>query len=626
MQGDFNRVQSAVTASSEPDAPPTALLGAAAELFSACAPPASVRIVGAGALQIEAVVKAAGYRAATADDAAAALILCETLEGAGIGEAVARLAPDGIVILHADDPAVDALQGRGLFASAASTTGWVRLSQSVAALPEVRSAPEPAIRSTAFEQQIGEQLARLIQQNTQIANAIGKLSYDVSLKGRAVGILRRTGLLRYAASVLHRMREARSGTRALGSAASTIVLTLSDTAVVRAPIVIAAEGPAAEEVRTAARAAGALVIDLIPGNGMSALQPALIKPSPETFAGWLAAVRAEDFAAVRTFMIDPVSDPDGEALLRGRLHPDQTLLTPQGRDPRPADPGHLVATKGQLALYAPSEEWLDALGPDGRPSETRQAATNWPKISMVMVSFNQVAFLEQGIRSIIDQDYPNLEFIMVDGASKDGSIDVIERYHDSFDVLIVEKDRGQSDGLTKGFDRATGDIVSWLNSDDLLLPGALFRVAEAFMRHRTDVVAGGCLQVKEDGVSVVHSHHNHLPFGRPTSLPLNELLDFDNRWLGGCFFFQPEVFFTRDIWLRAGGGLRLDLYYVLDYDLWLRMAGAGATVVHIPDFLASSRIHEQQKTTFGETPFVPESRRLLAEYADGVQWTRPRAG
>ena len=97
-------------------------------------------------------------------------------------------------------------------------------------------------------------------------------------------------------------------------------------------------------------------------------------------------------------------------------------------------------------------------------------------------------------------------------------------------------------------------------------------------------------------------------------LPLGLLLDLDRFWLTASFFYQPEVFFSRDIWKRSGGQLRDDLNYVLDYDLWVRMAAAGATIVHIPEFLACSRTHEQQKTTVGMT-YMPEVQALLREYA-----------
>jgi glycosyltransferase involved in cell wall biosynthesis len=180
--------------------------------------------------------------------------------------------------------------------------------------------------------------------------------------------------------------------------------------------------------------------------------------------------------------------------------------------------------------------------------------------------------------------------------------------------LVIESDKGQSDGLNKGFARTTGDILTWVNSDDLLEPGALFRVAQAFATSGVDMVAGGCRVIGLSRDKLILNHHNKLPFGIQFPLPLGLLLEMDRFWLPGNFFYQPEVFFSRDIWKRTGGRLRTDLNYIMDYDLWVRMAAAGARILHIPEFLACSRTHEQQKTTVG-LPGMPEIQRLLQEYS-----------
>lgn len=435
-------------------------------------------------------------------------------------------------------------------------------------------------------------------------------------------ILKRTGLFTLVVSAIQQMRAQRSA-RAIAAikSRSYVALPGSDRQIER-PIAMASDRANAT---TFAAALTAVIPDTIVLASAAQTPPlgddTLAKPDPSTFGGWLA----QDLPALKEAIATFVVDLESLELLKGHMRRDQHLLITldQAKGVLPAVLGQPTWVDGDLAYFAePPSVMLDQFG-SGSPAPTPSVATiTWPKISMVMVSFNQAPFLEEGIQSILSQNYPNLEFIMIDGGSTDGSVDILERYRDSFAALVIEKDKGQSDGLTKGFDRATGEIVSWLNSDDLLLPGALYRVAEAFMRYGVDMVAGGCRQVEEDGIEVVLSHHNHLPFGKRVPLPLQDLLDFDGRWLKGCFFFQPEVFFTRDIWLRSGGGLRLDLYYVLDYDLWLRMAAAGATIVHTPHYLASSRIHKLQKTTFGETPFVPEARRLLEDYATGVHWER----
>jgi GT2 family glycosyltransferase len=444
-----------------------------------------------------------------------------------------------------------------------------------------------------------------------------------ALKTLIRSVLVRLGLFSLAVSVVTRLRADRAA-RAVEKIEprSPVPLPQSRRRIER-PIVMASAHQGAAALAAGLATAAPDTIMLKAASQTEPLGAAtLARPDPASLAGWLAQDQPALKAAIATFVADEAS----VGLLRGQMQADQHLLLMcgNGAGELPSAFGAPTWIEGDLAYFdappavlrAPSEA---GTAPFGQPSK----ADHWPKISMIMVSFNQAPFLEEGIRSILDQNYPNLEFIMIDGGSTDGSVAILERYRAHFAALVIEKDRGQSDGLTKGFDRATGEIVSWLNSDDLLIPGALFQVADAFRHHGVDVVAGGCRQVEENGVDIFLSHHNHLPFGRKVPLPLQDLLDFDGCWLKGCFFFQPEVFFTRDIWLRSGGGLRLDLYYVLDYDLWVRMAAAGATVVHIPAYLASSRIHKLQKTTFGETPFVPEARRLLAEYADGVHWKRP---
>jgi glycosyltransferase involved in cell wall biosynthesis len=305
--------------------------------------------------------------------------------------------------------------------------------------------------------------------------------------------------------------------------------------------------------------------------------------------------------------------------MRGRLSAGQQLVLTHSEPATSALAAELGAPEFQgrdFSLYVRfPASWLDPVEESGKSVPEVAGARQWPRISVVMVSFNQAAFLEEGLRSVLDQGYPNLEFLVVDGMSTDGSIDILERYRDRLSFLLIEKDKGQSDGLNKGFARATGDIVTWVNSDDLLEPGALFRVAQAFAAHRVDMVVGGCRQIGLTRDKVIRNHHSKLPYGLPVALPLGLLLEMDRFWLTASFFYQPEVFFSRDIWNRSGGRLRLDLNYVLDYDLWVRMAAAGATIVHIPEFLACSRTHDQQKTVAG-MPYLPEVQRLLREYGD----------
>lgn len=257
----------------------------------------------------------------------------------------------------------------------------------------------------------------------------------------------------------------------------------------------------------------------------------------------------------------------------------------------------------------PSIKCADTL-PSGKP---------WPKISVVTVTLNQGEYLEETIRSVLLQEYPNLEYIVLDGCSTDNTSSILERYRDEIAHCIIEPDKGQSDALNKGFKLATGDILAWLNSDDCYLPGSLFRVAIAFDAYQSDMVVGGCQLRHGFNPVPVTTHHTALPIGQVVPLPIDRLLDLDNCWQKGEFFYQPEVFWTRDLWQRSGGKVEEDLFYSMDYELWVRMAYHNAHVVHVPDSFTLFRLHEEQKTHGDDIPFLPELRSVCAQYQEKIQ-------
>jgi glycosyltransferase involved in cell wall biosynthesis len=238
---------------------------------------------------------------------------------------------------------------------------------------------------------------------------------------------------------------------------------------------------------------------------------------------------------------------------------------------------------------------------------------DWPRISVVTISYNQREYLEQCLHSVFEQRYPNLEYIVIDAKSTDGSIDILRRYEAQLTRLVIEPDEGQSDGLNKGFNLATGDILTWVNSDDMLAPLALKRAALAFARSGADLVAGTCSRVAGVDAGLLYRHHSALPTERRVPFDLSGPLNWCNAWEKGDYFFQPEVFFTRDIWERAGGFLKPHLYWAMDWDLWLRCALAGATVIRIPDVLGISRVHEAQKTKSDEM-YLWQVTNILREY------------
>jgi glycosyltransferase involved in cell wall biosynthesis/predicted O-methyltransferase YrrM len=223
--------------------------------------------------------------------------------------------------------------------------------------------------------------------------------------------------------------------------------------------------------------------------------------------------------------------------------------------------------------------------------ETMPGGYPWPRITVVTPSFNQGRYIEETILSVRNQGYPNLEHIIVDGGSSDETMEIVERYRDGLAHIIHEKDEGQSDAINKGFRLATGEILTWLNSDDLFAPGALAAAAMALRTSGADMVAGE-VHIFRDGRFI----QKHMTSCENGPLPLEDLLEIEACWLEGQFFYQPEVMFTREIWEKAGAHVRTDLYHSMDYELWVRMAHAGAKLRVIGRPQALFRAHPEQKT------------------------------
>ena len=190
---------------------------------------------------------------------------------------------------------------------------------------------------------------------------------------------------------------------------------------------------------------------------------------------------------------------------------------------------------------------------------------DWPKISVITPSFNQAEFLEQTIDSVRMQDYPHLEYIVIDGGSADGSKEILERNSDFISYWESTPDKGQSNALNKGFSRASGDIFCWINSDDQLAPNALWSVALEFVRNSPDMVAGIC-EIFADG----ELFERHLTSCATGKLPLAELLDLDNGWNAGQFFYQPEVFFP-----ESCGSALAARSMNLSFTAWITSYGVG---------------------------------------------------
>ena len=228
-----------------------------------------------------------------------------------------------------------------------------------------------------------------------------------------------------------------------------------------------------------------------------------------------------------------------------------------------------------------------------------------PRISVVTPSYNQAEYLEQTIESILGQDYPNLEYIIIDGGSDDGTASIIDKYRDRLAYVVSEPDGGQSNAINKGFARATGDILAWLNSDDVYLPGALKSVADAFDKHPEASVIYGDVDII-DARGRVLKRRRDIPF------------DFDMTLFGVSAIMQPEVFLRRYVY-EAVGGVDESFHMQMDKEWWLRISKAGFRFVHIPVRVAALRWHSVSKSISQGRKNVSERHRLREMY-----WNKSR--
>ena len=222
----------------------------------------------------------------------------------------------------------------------------------------------------------------------------------------------------------------------------------------------------------------------------------------------------------------------------------------------------------------------------------------WPKISVITPSFNQADFLEETIRSVLFQGYPNLEYLVIDGGSTDYSVQVIRKYEPFLDYWVSEKDSGHPEAVNKGMARSTGEILGWLNSDDLLLPRALERTALARMNLEVKITCGFREMMDSDGRITWHWVHP-----RPNNEDLKRI----------CYLAQETVFWNREVWEKAGP-LGEEWRYLLDYDLWNKFMAAGYTFHLLPYFLGAFRVHPASKGSTMEAVRQAELRRIYQTY------------
>ncbi len=206
--------------------------------------------------------------------------------------------------------------------------------------------------------------------------------------------------------------------------------------------------------------------------------------------------------------------------------------------------------------------------------------SSYPKISIITPSFNQGQFIEETILSVFNQNYPNLEYIIIDGGSTDNTVDIIKKYNDKITYWVSEKDNGQSHAINKGFKKATGDIVTWLNSDDMLYLNALLTVAKTFNENPSiDFIYGECEEWFQDDLHKI----NPLP---ESNLNVNRLSGFP--------YFQPASFYKRDALFEIGL-LDESLNFSMDRDLFLRFI-LNKEMLKIKQPLAIYRHHDDSKS------------------------------
>ena len=226
-----------------------------------------------------------------------------------------------------------------------------------------------------------------------------------------------------------------------------------------------------------------------------------------------------------------------------------------------------------------------------------------PLVSIVTPSYNQDRYLAKTIESVLNQSYPNIEYIVIDGGSQDNSVDIIKRYQDQINYWISEPDRGQTDAINKGFSTANGDIYAWLNSDDTYEEKA---VAEAvsFLQSHPDIgmVYGDANFINSDGRVIGKFNAKQTNYNRLRR--------------GGVYIPQQAAFWRGELWHKVGP-LDPQFYFAMDYDLWTRLAKI-AELRYIPKLWANFRLHEDAKTISADDRCWPEM--LKIHRRDGGSW------
>jgi len=226
--------------------------------------------------------------------------------------------------------------------------------------------------------------------------------------------------------------------------------------------------------------------------------------------------------------------------------------------------------------------------------------SNLPLVSIITPSYNQAQFLEETILSVLNQDYPNIEYLIYDGGSTDGAVDIIRKHTRDISFWESKPDEGQTHAINKGFRRAKGKYVGWLNSDDFLEPNILGYIVDAFENDPAIGTVCGKIYLVNAESKKIGKRFN---YGEITA---ERLLN------GGSQINQPGSFHRREL-LEEYGNLDMSLNYVMDYELWIKLA-KHSTVKQIDKFVANHRLHASSKTQSEFMNFIPEIKKVRKKY------------
>lgn len=234
-----------------------------------------------------------------------------------------------------------------------------------------------------------------------------------------------------------------------------------------------------------------------------------------------------------------------------------------------------------------------------------------PKVSIVMPSFNQGSYLEESICSVLAQDYPNIEFIIVDGGSTDESVKIIQKYQHHLAWWVSEKDKGHADALNKGFSHATGEILAWLNSDDAYYPETVSQAVAALQAHPEVGMVYGDANLTDEHGDIVGQFAS-----KQTS--------YRGMLRGSVHIPQATTFFRAELWQQVGP-LDLSLFFAFDYDLWVKLAKVSE-ILYVPKLWANFRMHEQGKSVKNDDRCYPDMIRVYKrEVGKGLSLLQIRA-